>query len=87
MASANRGQSPDELVYQSNKQEPDVKEVYSTEQDKSVREVEKPPEAAQAAADANEMSAESFPASDAPASTSTTPEPSSRGSGGTTSNG
>ena len=58
--------SPDEQVYQENKDDSVLKVVYQTEHDQ-------PPDHAAGRVDQDEISAESFPASDSPATTATVP--------------
>jgi hypothetical protein len=60
------GSSPDEQVYQENKDESGLKVVYATEHDHAADQTE-------GRVDQDEISAESFPASDAPATTATVP--------------
>ncbi len=66
MSDAQREQSPDEQVYQENKHEVEVKTVYATEYDTT-------PDDANARVNQDEVSAESYPASDSPATTTTVP--------------
>lgn len=67
MSESQQNMSPDELVYQNNSHKPAVKEVYSNPE-----ETTDPGAGAKgehdviSAADTDEISAESFPASDAP---------------------
>jgi hypothetical protein len=67
---------PDELVYQSNKQEPDIKKVYDNQPegtDAAAGNLNQPEIAPGVTQD--EASAESFPASDPPATMSSIPAP------------
>lgn len=58
--------SPDEQVYQENKDESGLKVVYESDHDRT-------PEHTDGRANQDEISAESFPASDSPATTATVP--------------
>ena len=58
--------SPDEQVYQENKDDAGLKVVYQTEHDQAA-------DHAEGRVDQDEISAESFPASDSPATTATVP--------------
>lgn len=58
--------SSDEQVYQANKDESGLKVVYETEYDRT-------PDQTEGRVDQDEVSAESFPASDSPATTATVP--------------
>jgi len=71
MTENNPQSSPDEQVYQSNKREPAVREVYSNENDEPAVEPSQEPDRR---ADQDEAVAESFPASDPPATTSSVPK-------------
>jgi hypothetical protein len=76
MSASNQKLSPDEQLYQSNKQEPEVNKVYETEEEKTADRIRSSrPEHTEAAADVEEMSEESFPTSDPPTSTASIPEP------------
>lgn len=66
MTDAQPDQSPDEQVYQENKREVEVKTVYATEYDTA-------PDDAAGRVNQDEVSAESFPASDSPATTAAVP--------------
>jgi|GEM_PF-3799746 len=65
MTQAQPDQSPDEQVHESVKRESNYKVVYSNESDESVP--------TDVVTNIDEASAESFPASDPPTSTATTP--------------
>lgn len=68
----NQDRSKDEQVYQDNKSEPAVREVYSNENDRPA--VEAGQDTAERA-DQDETLAETFPASDPPATSSSVPKP------------
>ncbi len=60
-------QTPDEQVYQENKREPEVREVYSNADDQAGQEPE-------GRADQDEIVEDTFPASDPPATSSSVPK-------------
>ena len=66
MSDTRQAPSPDEQVYQENKDETGLKVVYETEHDRALDHTE-------GRVDQDEVSAESFPASDSPATTATVP--------------
>lgn len=70
---ANGERSPDEQVYQDNKHEPAITEVYSNETATSGDDVALSNPDPSLVTEQDEASAESFPASDPPATTPTVP--------------
>jgi hypothetical protein len=70
-----QNQSPDEQVYQNNKGEVEVKTVYTNADPDMAQEAEIAEDQADADAEQDEMLEETFPASDPPASSISTPAP------------
>jgi hypothetical protein len=64
MSDTPQAPTPDEQVYQENKDDTGLKVVYQTEHDRT-------PDHTEGRVDQDEISAESFPASDSPATTAT----------------
>jgi hypothetical protein len=69
MTEAGPSRSSDEQVYQENKDELEVRTVYSTEAGDTPTDAQVPDDAIPRKEDVDEISAESFPASDAPPTT------------------
>jgi hypothetical protein len=69
MTNAEPGRASDEQVYQENKDELEVRTVYSTETGETPTDAQVPDEVILRKEDIDEISAESFPASDAPPNT------------------
>jgi hypothetical protein len=69
MTNAEPSRSSDEQVYQENRDELEVRTVYSTEAGEMPTDAQVPDQSIPTKEDVDEISAESFPASDAPPNT------------------